>query len=272
MKTITSLFVAFGLLAGLAVAGEGEGCPSQCKASEGKPTALAAARKGLADVPKAFEKLPEAQQAEIKAARELLSQTSFGKAMGPAFEACGHLTLAAAKQEGTSAEAAAILKDMAATYCTVAKAFGGCSDCGDCCEEGSKECCKEMTAEKLAAKANEALASSKKLLAAAGEEMKNAKPEEMQKVMAAAETMHKLCPCGPAMEAATKALNEAYAALGKMGVPASTGAGVRDQLVKGAFELHTSLTSCSSCEESCEEKCDESEEKPAETTAPEKSS
>jgi hypothetical protein len=270
MKNITSLFVAFGLAASLAVAGDGEGCPSQCKA-EGKTTALAAARKAIADIPKADEKLTAEQLKEVKAAREFLVATQFGKAMGPSFEACGHLAIAAAKQEGTSPEAAALLKDMAMTYCTVAKIFGGCAecgDCGDCSKECCEGCCKDMTPAQVATKANESLAASKKLLAAAMEDAKNAKPEDMQKMMAAAETLKKSSPCWTAMEGATKALNDAYASLAKMGVPASEGATARDELVKSAFELHGMLTNCESCEESCEETAET--EKPV--AAPEKSS
>jgi hypothetical protein len=278
MKIITSAFVAFGLVASLAVAGDGEGCPSQCKASEGKTTALAAARKAIADLPKADEKLPAEQLKEVKAAREYLMQTPFGKAMGPSFETCGHLAIAAAKQEGTAPEAAALLKDMAATYCTVAKIFGGCAecgDCGDCSKECCEGCCKDMTPAQIATKANESLESSKKLLAAAMEEAKKAKPEDMQKMMAAAETLQKSSPCWTAIEGATKALNDGYASLAKMGIPASEGATARDGLVKGAFELHGMLTGCHSGEECqpCEEKeCGDAEKTEEEVAAPGKSS
>jgi len=276
MKTITSLFVAFGLVASLAVAGDGEGCPSQCKATGGKPTALAAARQQIADILKADEKLPAEQLKEVKAAREFLMQTSFGKAMGPSFEACGHLAIAAAKQEGTTPEAAALLKDMAMTYCSVAKMFGGCAecgDCGDCSKECCEGCCKDMTPAQVATKAKESLAASKKLLAVAMEEAQKAKPEDMQKMMAAAETLKKSSPCWTAIESATKALNDGYASLAKMGIPASEGATARDELVKGATELHGMLTGCESCEEctECEEGCGDAEE-PEGTEAPEKSS
>jgi hypothetical protein len=270
MKTIMSLFVAFGLVATLAVAGEGEGCPSQCKGSAGKTTALAAARRTIAELPKAVEKLTTEQRAGIKAAQELLMKTSFGKAMGPSFESCGHLALAAAKQPGTSPEAASLLKDMAATYCSVAKMFGGCAECGDCDKECCEGCCKDMTPEQMAGKAKESLAASKKLLAVAMEDAQKTTPEEMQKIQAAVETLQKDCPCMPAMEAATKALNDGFASLAKMGIPAAEGTSARDELVKGAFELHSSLTSCHSCEEACEEEA--AEETEEEVAAPGKSS
>jgi hypothetical protein len=264
MRTITSAFVAFGLVASLAVAGDGEGCPSQCKASEGKVTALATARKAIADIPKADEKLPAETLKEVKAAREYLIQTQFGKAMGPSFEACGHLAAAAAKQEGTSPEAAALLKDMALTYCCIAKMFGGCAECGDC-SKGCEECCKDMTAEQMATKAKESLAASKKLLMAAGEAAQKSTKEEMQKMMAAAETLKKSSPCWTAITEATKALNEGYAQLAKMGVD--------NDLVKGATELHGMLTHCESGEEcgDCEKPCEDAEET-EEVAAPEKSS
>lgn len=274
MKTL-SLFVAFGLLSSLAVAGDGEGCPSQCKPASGKPTALAAARQQIADIKKADEKLPAEQLKEVTAARELLMQTSFGKAMGPSFESCGHLMLAAAKQPGTSAEAATLMKDMAATYCSVAKMFGGCKDCGDCGKDGEcSDCCaKDASPEAVAAKAKESLDASQKLLMKAMEEMKKTMetaPDQMEKIQAAADTLQKKSPCWPAMTAATKALNEAYASLAKMGIPAAKDGTTRDQLVKGAFGLHTSLTACHEGGE-CEE-CEGSEDAEEPMEAPEKSS
>ncbi|HEX5136984.1 MAG TPA: hypothetical protein VFY93_08440 [Planctomycetota bacterium] len=269
MKTLC-LFVAFGLLSSFAVAGDGEGCPG-CKPAGAKPTTLAAARQQIADIPKADEKLPAEQLKEVKAAREFLMQTSFGKAMGPSFESCGRLMLAAAIQPGTSAESAALMKDMAATYCSVAKIFGGCADCKECCPDGECPECKGATPESCAAKAKESLDASQKLLTKAMEEMPKATPEFMQKVQAAADTLEKKSPCWPAIMSATKALNEAYASLAKMGIPAAKDVSARDQLVKSAFQLHTSLTACHGGEGQCEENegCEDAEE-PAE--APEKSS
>lgn len=269
MTKITTTLLAFGIAAGLAVAGDGEGCPSQRKGSDSKTTALATARKAFADIPKAEEKLTADQRAELKAAREVLMQTSFGKAMGPSFEACGWLTLAASAQPGTSPEAAAVLKDMGATYCTIAKVFGACAGC-ECCED-SEDCCKacsDMAPEGLAKKAKESLDTSKKLMAAAMAEKPT--PEQMEKVQASFGTMKELCPCLPAMEGATTALNDAFASLAKMGIPSTDANNAsRDELVKATIELHGQLTACSSCEESKE--CDETEET-EETAAPAKSS
>ena len=113
--------------------------------------------------------------------------TSFGKAMGPSFASCGHLLMAAAKQPGTSPEAAALMKDMGATYCSVAKMMGACADCKSCEDpkDCPKDCCSDMTPEEAATKAKESHAASKKLLAAAQEDMQKVTPEQMEKMMAA---------------------------------------------------------------------------------------
>jgi len=268
MKKIMSLGLVLGLVASFAAAGEGDECPSKCKGADGKATALSAARKAFADVPKAEEKLTADQREQLKGAREVLMATPFGKAMGPSFEACGWLTLAASAQPGTSPEAAAVLKDVGATYCTIAKIFGSCQGCegcekaGECCKE-----CKEMTPETLAAKANESADIANKALAAAIADAPNTTPEQMEKINAAMATMKEFCPCMPAMKGATEAINEAYASLAKMGVPSTDAKNAtRDELVKSALALHGQLTACSSCEE-CEE-CEKTEE----AAAPAKSS
>jgi len=269
MRNITSLFVAFGLVASLAVAGDGEGCP-QCKASAGKTTALAAARTAIADAKKADEKLPTEKRAELNKARDFLMQTSFGKTMGPTYEACGWLMLASAKQPGTSPEAAALLMDMGMTFCSVAKVFGGCADC-KCCEGG--ECCKscsEMDVEKVTAKAKDSLAKSQELMKAAMA-VKPA-PEEMQKIQAAVELLQDGCPMMPALETANDALDDAFESLAKMGIPSSEGKGVRDELVKAAFKLHTQMTACEDCDGGECEECEEGMEEGEEEVVPAKSS
>ncbi len=273
MRKITTTLLAFGIAAGFAAAGdEGskEGCPS-CKETGAAATTLATARKAFADVPKAEEKLTADQRTELTQARDFLMQTSFGKSMGPSFEACGWLTLAASAQPGTSPEAAALLKDMGATYCTIAKAFGACAGCESCKESG--ECCKacsEMTPETMATKAKESLDTSKKLLAVAVAEKPT--PEQMEKIQAAMGTMKELCPCMPAMQGATAALNDAFASLAKMGIPSTDAKNAsRDALVKAAIELHGQMTACSSSEEceDCDEGCAEETE---EAEAPAKTS
>ena len=270
MKKITSLFVAFGIAASFAVAGEGEGCPGQCKGTDAKPTALATARKALADAPKAEEKLTADQRAQLKDAREFLLQTPFGKAMGASFEACGWLTFAAASQPGTTPEAAALLKDMGATYCSIAKMVGGCAGC-ECCED-SEQCCEnckaDMSADAVAAKAKESADIANKLLAVAAEQKPTA--EQMEKLNAHMKTMQELCPVMPAMQGATTALNDALASLAKMGIPSTDPKNAtRDGLVKAAIELHGAMTSCHSSE-GCGE-C-EGTEKTEEAAAPGKSS
>ena len=127
-----------------------------------------------------------------------------------------------------------------------------------------------MTPETLAAKAKESLDTANTLLATAMADAEKATPEEMQKVQAALATMKATCPCMPVMESANKALSEAFASLAKMGVPSTDAKNAtRDQLVKGAVELHTKLTCCESSED-CQE-CDETE-KTEEAAAPSKSS
>jgi len=267
MRKITSLFVAFGVAASFAVAGDGEVCPG--KGTDAKATPLATARKAFADAKKADEALPEETRAELKTAREFLTQTSFGKSMGPAFEACGWLTIAASAQPGTSPEAAAILKDMGATYCTLAKVFGGCAGC-ECCED-SDECCKnckaDMSAEAVAAKAKESLDTANKLLAAAKADAEKMTPEQQEKIQAAYAVLSENCPFMPAIQGATTALTDAFGSLAKMGIPSTDAKNAsRDGLVKAAIEMHGAMTSCSSCEE-----CDETEET-EEAAAPAKSS
>lgn len=269
MKKITSLFVAFGLAASFAVAGDGEGCPSQCKGTDAKPTALASARKALADAPKAEEKLTADQRAQLKDARDFLLETPSGKAMGASFEACGWLTIAAASQPGTSPEAAALLKDMGATYCSIAKMVGGCAEC-ECCDD-AEECCKsckaDMSAEAVAAKAKELADVANKLLAVAAEQKPTA--EQMEKLNAHMKTMQEFCPVMPAMQGATTALSESFASLAKMGIPSADAKNAtRDSLVKAAIELHGAMTSCHSSEGG---EC-EGTEKAEEVVAPAKSS
>ena len=269
MSKITSTFLAFLCAAGLAFAGD-EPCTG-CKGTASETSALAKARKGIAAIPEADKQLPAETLAKVKEAREELMKTSFGKTLGPAFESCGWLMIAASAQPGTSAEQAALLKDMGATYCSVAKMFGGCADC-KCCEDSS-ECCeacmKDTTPDALAKKATESVEGAKKLYMAAGAEMQAMTPEQGAKFMAYADTLQKSSPCWKAMEAATAALNDGFASLAKLGVPASEGTATRDTLVKAAAEMHGMLTACHSCDESKEE-CDEA--KPKETVAPEKSS
>jgi hypothetical protein len=272
MTKLMSTLLVFCLAAGFAFAGDEpgkEGCPMAGKDAAGA-TALAKARKGIAAVKAADEKLPAETLAQVKEAREALMQTSFGKSMGPSFEACGWLMIAASAQPGNTPEATALLKDMGATYCSIAKMFGGCAEC-KCCEDAS-ECCeackKDMTPDALAKKANESADASKKLFAAAAAEMPTLAPEQMAKIEAHVKTLKEKSPCMPAFEAAVAALNEGFASLATMGVPAADGKGARDGLVKNAAEIHGSLTACSSCEECTE--CDEA--KPEETAAPEKSS
>lgn len=270
MSKITSTFLALVCAFGLAFAGDESPCTA-CKGTASEASALAKARKGIAGIPEADKKLPAETLAKVKEAREELMKTSFGKAMGPSFESCGWLMIAASAQPGTSAEQAALLKDMGATYCSVAKMFGGCAEC-ECCED-SAECCeackKDMTPDALAKKATESADGAKKLFMAAGAEMASMTPEQGAKIMAYAKVLEESSPCWKAMEAATAALNDGFASLAKMGVPASEGTATRDTLVKAAAEMHGMLTACSSCEE-CPEECDES--KPKETAAPEKSS
>jgi hypothetical protein len=271
MTKLMSSLLVFCLAAGLAFAGDEpgkEGCPIACK--EGGATSLAQARKGIAAVKAADEKLPAETLAQVKEARDGLMQTSFGKAMGPSFEACGWLMIAASAQPGNTPEATALLKDMGATYCSIAKMFGGCAEC-KCCEN-AEECCeackKDMTPDALAKKANESADASKKLYAAAAAEMPSMTEEQMAKMQAYVQTLEEKSPCMPAFKAAVTALNDGFASLAKMGVPAAEGKGVRDGLVKSAAEIHGSLTACQSCEDCTE--CDEA--KPEETAAPEKSS
>ena len=271
MRRITSTLFVCCLAAGLAFAGEetGKECAG-CPAAASEGTALAQARKGIAAIPAADAKLPAETLAQVKEAREELMKTSFGKSMGPSFEACGWLMIAASAQPGSTPEATAVLKDMGATYCSIAKMFGGCAEC-ECCEDASeccKGCMKDMTPDALAKKAQASAEASKKLFAAAATEMKTMTADQMAKIQVYATTLQEKSPCWPAFETATKALNDGFASLVKMGVPASDGKSARDGLVKMAAEIHTSLTACHSCEE-CEA-CDEA--KPAETAAPEKSS
>ena len=268
MRKITSTFLAFVCAAGLAVAGDDSPCTA-CKGSS-EATALAKARKGIAAIPEADKQLPAETLAQVKQAREELMKTSFGKAMGPSFESCGWLMIAASAQPGTSAEAAAVLKDMGATYCSVAKLFGGCAEC-ECCEDASeccKACSKDMTPDALAKKATESLDAAKKLYMAAGAEMQTMTKEQGAKIGEYVKVLQESSPCMKAREAATTALNGGYASLAKLGVPATDGKAVRDQLVKSAAEMHGALTHCSS--EECKEECDEA--KPEEAVAPEKSS
>jgi hypothetical protein len=273
MKTISALLV-FCFAAGLAFAGDEagkDGCPVACDKKAAGTSALATVRKEIAAIPEADAKLPKETLAEVKAAREGLMQTSFGKSMGPSFEACGWLLLAASAQPGNTPEATAALKDMGATYCSVAKMFGGCAEY-KCCEDAS-ECCeactKGMTADALAKKANESAETAKKLYAAAIADMQNITPDQMAKMEGWLKTLEEKSPCMPAFKNATAALTEGLAGLAKTGV-AIDGTSVRDQLVKTAAEIHGSMTACSSCEECDGGKCDEA--KPEETAAPEKSS
>jgi hypothetical protein len=267
-KTIATLLV-FGVAA---FAGDESPCTG-CKGTAKEPTALSKARDAIAGIPKADEKLPADQLAKVKAAREALSQTTFGKAMGPAFETCGLLLAAAAAQPGTSPEAAAVMKDMGATYCTLTnKMFGGCTLCDCCSEEECAKECKAMPAEALAKKAKDAVAATKKSFEAAMAECATMTPEQGQKMMADVKTLQELSPCWKAMETATAALNDGFASLAKMGIPSTDAKdAARNDLVKAAMELHTQLTACSGeeCQEECAEECEEAK-KPA--VAPEKSS
>jgi hypothetical protein len=98
--------------------------------------------------------------------------------------------------------------------------------------------------------------------------MEKMSAEQGAKIMGYVNVLKESSPCMKAMEAATAALNDGFASLAKMGVPAADGKTSRDSLVKAAAEMHGMLTACHSCEESSE--CDEA--KPKETVAPEKSS
>jgi hypothetical protein len=271
MRNFTSLFVAFGLVASVAFAGDGEGCP-QCKASSARTSTLAAARTAIADAKKADEKLPAEKRAELNKARDFLMQTALGKTMGPTYEACGWLMLASAKQPGTSPEAAALMMDMGMTFCSVAKVFGGCADC-KCCEGG--ECCKscsEMDVAKITAKAKESLAKSQDLMKAAMAVKMT--QDDMQKIQAAVDLLKDGCPMMPALDSANDALDDAFKSLAKMGIPSAEGKAVRDELVKAAFQLHSTMNSCEECE-GCEEGCegcDEGMEEGEEAPAPAKTS
>jgi hypothetical protein len=264
MTKITSLFVAFGLAASIAAAGDGEGCPACPAAAKAKPTTLATARKALAEAKKADEKLPEDQRKELLAARETMLKSPFGKAMGQSLEACGWAMIAGSAQPGTSAEAVALMKDMGMSFCAEAKIFGGCADC-QCCEETGDCCqaCKDMTPEAATKKATESLATAKKSLETAMVECNKMSEEQMQKMQAAMDTMQKLCPVYKAMKDVNASLTDGFASLAKMGIPSAAGKTVTDQLIKGAAAMHATLSS-DECEEGCEgceqqEGCEDSE-------------
>jgi hypothetical protein len=240
-------------LAGLAFAQE---CPSSCKPASTTNTALADARKALADAPKAEEKLPKEQLEQLTKARDVLMETAFAKAMVPTFEACGHAMFAAAKQEGSSKEAAALMKEMGATYCDIAKVFGA-----KCCEKDS-DCCKDMAADVAAKSAQDSVATAKKLIETAMEECGKMTPEQGQRMQEMAEIAMKHCPRFKAFEQASKALQGAFEQLAKMGVPGSDGKNTtRDGLVSAALELQGAMCGgeCASECEGCAEECEETE-------------
>lgn len=262
------VLVAFVLAAGLASAQES--CPG-CKPASGSPasTALADARKAVAEAPKLEEKLPAEQLAQLTKARDVLKETAMGKALAPTFEACSLLMLAAAKQEGSPKEATALLKEMGATYCGVAKMFGGFAGCKDC-TDGDECCdgfCKDMSAADVAKKANESLANAKKLMDAAMAECKNMTPEQQEKMGALAKTAMEICPRFAAMQKASAALNGAFETLAKMGIPSTDAKNAtRDGLVRSAMEMQQGLCG-GECEEKCEG-CEGQEEEGAEQPEP----
>lgn len=268
------VLVAFVLAAGLASAQEG--CPA-CKAPAGSPTstALADARKAVADAPKLEEKLPSEQLAQLTKARDILKDTAFGKALAPTFEACSMALLAAAKQEGSPKEATALLKEMGATYCGVAKMFGGFAGCKDC-KDGDECCegfCKDMSAADVAKKANESLANAKKLLEAAQVECKNMTPEQMKQMETLGKTAMEICPRFKAMQKASAALDGAFETLAKMGIPSTDAKNAtRDGLVRSAMEMHQSM--CCGEGQECEgcEGQEEGAEQPEPPAAPARSS
>jgi hypothetical protein len=233
---------------------------------------LTDARKALAEAPKAEEKLTAEQRAELAKARDFFMTTAMGKAFGPAQEASAKLLFAAAAQEGTPAEMAAILREMGATYGAISKMSGCCETGSECCKKGEKECCSiddpsccsTMAADVQVKNAKAALDNATKLLAAAAEERKNMAPELAEKMAASMKTGMELCPRMPAVKGAMDALHGAYAALAKIDAPKNA---VRDELIKAAIDLNGQMC-CDSCDE-CEE-CPEDGEK--EVSAPSKSS
>lgn len=288
MTRISIALAALALTVGIVAAqecgdkpceGKKEHCDS-CKSTAFSSASekLAAARKALADAPKAEEALsPEDREALVKAREFLVKETAGGRSISVTYEATAKLLLAAAAQEGSTDEQRALLKKMGSTYCAMAKAFGGCGEsccaefCGDCAGECKSECggaAKEgamgcpATSEKakpdaaaLAKKAKEAHGAALKLLEAAKVEMTSATPEQMEKMQAAMKVAQDFCPICKAAGEAMGALAAGFAALGTMNVPDVSGGGhaVRDELVKGAFELHGAMASCGSCEEECPE-------------------
>jgi hypothetical protein len=165
--------ICLALLAGFALAQECPAGKKECSPEGSCPTAkstdcpisksLATARKAIADAPKAEESLAADQRAELVKAREyLLKETSFGRSLAPTYEACAHLLVAAAAQEGTNPAAQAVLKEMCATYCSIAKSLGGCSE-KECCD-GAEDCCAKGTPAEMAKTAKDQAMKAKELL------------------------------------------------------------------------------------------------------------